>query len=59
MERKKFTTTLSIDTIKLLSIIAAINDLNGSNSAIEFLVNNYIEESGLGGTLNVIKENKR
>ena len=58
MEKKKFTTTLSIDTIKLLNIIAAVNDLNGLNSAIEFLVKNYIEESELGGLLDAIKENK-
>ena len=42
MERKKFTTTLSVDIIKQLNIIAAINDFNSLNSTIEFLVKKYL-----------------
>lgn len=58
MERRKFTTTLSTETIKQLNIIAATKDFNGLNSVIEYLVSNYIEESGLGGLLNAIKKNE-
>ncbi len=56
MERRKFTTTLSVDTIKQLNIIAAINDFNGLNSVIEYLVNKYVEDSEWGGELNAIKK---
>ena len=57
MERKKFTTTLSVDVIKQLNIIAAIEDnFSGANSVIEFLVKRYVEENGWGGDLNAIKK---
>ena len=56
MERKKFTTTLSVDTIKQLNIIAAINDFNSLNSTIEFLVKKYVEDNEWGGNLNAIKK---
>ena len=38
MERKKFTTTLSEDTIRMLKILKAVEDLNGANDVIELLV---------------------
>jgi hypothetical protein len=56
MERKKFTTTLSVDIIKQLNIIAAINDFNSLNSTIEFLVKKYVEDNEWGGNLNAIKK---
>lgn len=56
MERKKFTTTLSVDVIKQLNIIAAINDFNSLNSTIEFLVKKYVEDNEWGGNLNAIKK---
>lgn len=56
MERKKFTTTLSVDIIKQLNIIAAINDFNSLNSTIEFLVKKYVEDNEWGGSLNAIKK---
>ncbi len=56
MERRKFTTTLSVDTIKQLGIIAAINDFSNLNSTIEYLVNKYVEDNGWEGELNAIKK---
>ena len=56
MERKKFTTTLSVDIIKQLNIIADINDFNSLNSTIEFLVKKYVEDNEWGGNLNAIKK---
>ena len=56
MERKKFTTTLSVDIIKQLNIIAAVNDFNNLNSTIEFLVKKYVEDNEWGGNLNAIKK---
>ena len=58
MERKKFTTTLSVDIIKQLNIIAAINDFNSLNSTIEFLVKKYVEDNEWGGNLNAIKKDQ-
>ena len=57
MERKKFTTTLSVDIIKQLNIIAAIEDFSGLNATIEYLVKKYVEDNGWGGDLNAIKKN--
>lgn len=56
MERKKFTTTLSVDTIKQLNIIAAIEDFGSLNSVIEFLVKKYVEDNEWKGDLNAIKK---
>ena len=56
MERKKFTTTLSVDTIKQLNIIAAIEDFSSLNSVIEFLVKKYVEDNEWKGDLNAIKK---
>ncbi len=56
MEKKKFTTTLSVDVIKQLNIIAAINDFSSLNTAIEYLVKKYVEDNGWGGDLNAIKK---
>lgn len=56
MEKKKFTTTLSVDVIKQLNIIAAVEDFSGLNTTIEFLVKKYVEDNGWGGDLNAIKK---
>ena len=56
MEKRKFTTTLSVDIIKQLNIIAAVNDFNSLNSTIEFLVKKYVEDNEWGGNLNAIKK---
>ena len=56
MEKRKFTTTLSVDIIKQLNIIAAIDDFNSLNSVIEYLVKKYVEDNGWGGDLNAIKK---
>ena len=56
MERKKFTTTLSIDVIKQLGIIAAVEDFSSLNVAIEYLVKKYVEDNEWGGDLNAIKK---
>ncbi len=58
MERKKFTTTLSVDTIKQLNIIAAVKDFNSLNTVIEYLVDKYVEDNEWGGELNAIKKDR-
>ena len=58
MERKKFTTTLSVDTIKQLNIIAAVKDFNSLNTVIEYLVDKYVEDNEWGGELNAVKKNR-
>lgn len=58
MERKKFTTTLSVDTIKQLNIIAAVKDFNSLNTVIEYLVDKYVEDNEWGGELNAVKKDR-
>lgn len=58
MERKKFTTTLSVDTIKQLNIIAAVKDFNSLNTVIEYLVGKYVEDNEWGGELNAVKKDR-
>ena len=59
MERKKFTTTLSVDIIKQLNIIAAVENFNGLNTTIEYLVKKYVEDNEWKGDLNAIKKDRR
>jgi hypothetical protein len=56
MEKRKFTTTLSVDIIKQLNIIAAVEGFNGLNTTIEYLVKKYVEDNEWGGDLNAIKK---
>ena len=56
MNKKKFTTTLSVETIKQLNIIAAVEDFNSLNLVIEHLVRKYVEDNNWGGDLNAIKK---
>ena len=58
MERKKFTTTLSVNTIKQLNIIAAVKDFNSLNTVIEYLVDKYVEDNEWGGELNAVKKDR-
>jgi hypothetical protein len=60
MERKKFTTTLSTDTLKQLNMIKALNNLSGINEVIELLTKEHFERTNInGGNLNAtIKKNK-
>jgi hypothetical protein len=60
MERKKFTTTLSTDTLKQLNMIKALNNLSGINEVIELLTKEHFERINInGGNLNAtIKKNK-
>lgn len=54
--RRKFTTTLSIEAMRQLHLIAAMNDISNINYVIEYLAKNYIEDNNLGGLVNAIEE---
>lgn len=56
MDRRKFTTTLSIEAMRQLHLIAAMNDISKINYVIEYLAKNYIEDNNLGGLVNAIEE---
>ena len=56
MERRKYTTTLTPETIRNLNIIKSIEEMNGTNDVIEKLVREYISEKGLEGLLNEINK---
>ena len=51
MDRRKFTTTLSIEAMRQLHLIAAMNDISKINYVIE-----YLEDNNLGGLVNAIEE---
>lgn len=56
MERRKFTTTLSIEALRQLHLIAAMNDISNLNYVIEYLAKNYINDNNLGGMIGAIEE---
>jgi hypothetical protein len=56
MERRKFTTTLSIEALRQLHLIAAMNDISNLNYVIEYLAKSYINDNNLGGMIGAIEE---
>ncbi len=56
MERRKFTTTLSIEALRQLHLIAAMNDISNLNYVIEYLAKNYINDNNLGGMVSAIEK---